>query len=339
MIVRSRAPLRISFGGGGTDVSPYMDERGGAVLSVTIDKYAYASMRLTDDQSLSVRSLDYDIVTKYALDDPLHLDGSLDLVKAVLKRMRDPAESQGLEFFLHSDAPPGSGLGSSSTMAVAMIGVMRQWKNLPLTDYEIAELALAVERQDLQIAGGKQDQYAAVFGGFNYIEFTEDHVVVNPLRIKPETVNELQYLLLLCYTGKTRMSDGIIRKQQEGFEKKVTDVIAAMDQIKQIAVEMKSALLRGRLREFGDLLHAGWQAKKRMAGPITNPHIDELYDVARKNGAIGGKITGAGGGGYMLLFCEFDRKHVVAEQLEKLGGQIVEFAFDHDGLQTWEVRA
>lgn len=338
MIVRSRAPLRVSFGGGGTDVPPYSDERGGAVLSVTIDKYAYASLRTTDDATVSVRSLDYDVVAKYAIDQPLEMDGSLDLVKACLNRTRDTKPKQGIEVFLHSDAPPGSGLGSSSTMAVAVIGMMRQWKNLPLSDYEVAETALAVERQDLGIAGGKQDQYAAVFGGVNFIEFHKDTVIVNPLRIKPETINELQYMCLLAYTGKTRLSDGIIRKQQEGFEKQVVDVIAAMDEIKQIAVDMKGALLQGRLRDFAALLHAGWEAKKRMAGPISNPHINELYDIARQHGALGGKILGAGGGGYMLVMCEFDKKHIVAERMEKAGAQPVEFAFDHAGLQTWEVR-
>ena len=200
MIIRSRAPLRLSFGGGGTDVSPYMDERGGAVLSVTIDKYAYASMRINpSDRGLSVHSLDYDIVAKYAADDDLSFDGSLDLVKAVLRRMKSEgdAKDQGLEFFLHSDAPPGSGLGSSSTMAVAMLGLFRHWKNLTLTDYDAAELAWEIERKDLGIAGGRQDQYAAVFGGVNFIEFNKQAVVVNALRVNPEVLNELQYLCLL----------------------------------------------------------------------------------------------------------------------------------------------
>lgn len=338
MIIRSRAPLRLSFAGGGTDVSPYMDERGGAVLSVTIDKYAYASMRFTNEDGLKVRSLDYDIVANYAHDDKLEFDGSLDLVKAVFKRMRDGTEKGGLEFFLHSDAPPGSGLGSSSTLCVAMLGLFRQWKNLPLTDYQVAELAYQIERKNLGVAGGKQDQYAAVFGGFNFIEFGKDHVVVNPLRIKPEVINELQYQCLLCYTGRTRMSDNIIRKQVEGYTEKKPDVLAAMDELKATAFAMKNALLQGRLRDFGDLLHQGWESKKRMAGPISNATIDELYETARRHGAIGGKVTGAGGGGYMLFVCEFDKKHTIARELEKLGGQIVEFAFDSHGLQTWSAK-
>ncbi|MBI1367285.1 MAG: GHMP kinase [Planctomycetes bacterium] len=337
MIIRSRAPLRLSFGGGGTDVSPYMDERGGAVLSVTIDKYAYASMRVSGGEpGMSVHSLDYDVVAKYAGEDDLKFDGSLDLVKAVLKRMKSNGEDKkSLEFFLHSDAPPGSGLGSSSTMAVAMLGLFRHWKNLPLTDYDMAELAWEIERIDLGIAGGRQDQYAAVFGGVNFIEFSKQAVVVNALRVKPEVLNELQYTCLLCYTGRTRMGDNIIRQQADNFRKGNVDAVAAMDEIKRIAVEMKAALLQGRLRDFAALLHEGWESKKRMAGKISTSHIDEMYTEARKVGALGGKVTGAGGGGYMLFICEFDKKHKVAEKLEQMGGQIVEFAFDYNGLQTW----
>jgi D-glycero-alpha-D-manno-heptose-7-phosphate kinase len=337
MMIRSRAPLRLTFGGGGTDVSPYMEERGGAVLSVTIDKYAYASARVTpDDTGVSVHSLDYDVVAKYHAEDDLAFDGSLDLVKAVLKRMDTEPRRAGLEVFLHSDAPPGSGLGSSSTVTVALLGVFRHWHNLPMTDYELAELAWEIERIDLGIAGGRQDQYAAVFGGVNFIEFSRRGVVVNALRVKESVLNELQYRCLLCYTGRTRMSDNIIRQQTDNF-KQDPRAAAAMDRIKAIAVDMKAALLRGRLHEFGQLLDEGWQNKKRMASPITTPHIDEMYAEARKSGAVGGKVTGAGGGGYMLFLCEFDRKHKVAERLEQLGGQIVEFAFEYRGLQTWLV--
>lgn len=336
VIIRSRAPLRLSFGGGGTDVSPYMDERGGVVLSITIDKYAYASMRFNpSERGIAVRSLDYDVVAKYQNDDDFKFDGSLDLVKAVFKRLKPRHEEAGLEFFIHSDAPPGSGLGSSSTMAVALLGVFRHWLNLPLTDYETAEQAWEIERVDLGIAGGRQDQYAAVFGGVNFIEFSKDVVVVNALRVKRAVLQELQYCCLLCYTGRTRMGDNIIRQQADNFSQKNVDAIAAMDQIKGIAIDMKAALLQGRLRDFADLLHQGWENKKRMAEKISTPLMDEMYGEARKNGALGGKVTGAGGGGYMLFICEFDQKHKVAERLEQMGGQVVEFAFDYDGLQTW----
>jgi D-glycero-alpha-D-manno-heptose-7-phosphate kinase len=338
MIIRSKAPLRISFCGGGTDVSPYVEERGGVVLSVTIDKYAYASLRIRDDQSISVQSLDYDIVAKYRVDDDLEYNGELDLVKAVIRNMCN-GNKQGLDFFMHSDAPPGSGLGSSSTVVVALIGLIKHWQRLPLTNYEIADLAYQIERVDLKIKGGMQDQYAAVFGGFNFIEFGRDAVIVNPLRIEDDVINELQYNLLLCYTGRTRLSANIITTQVDNYVRKEGEVLAAMDELKVITVALKNSLLQGRLDDFGALLNEAWFNKKKMAKQITSTTIDTLYETARKNGALGGKILGAGGGGYLLLYTPFDRKHIIAEELEKLGGQVVEFTFDYHGLQTWEVRS
>ncbi len=337
MIIRSKAPLRISFAGGGTDVSPYVEEKGGVVLSTTIDKYAYTSLRLRDDKSITVQSLDYDIMAKYHVDDDLPYDGELDLVKAVIKNMTN-GNGQGLDFFMHSDAPPGSGLGSSSTVVVALIGLIQRWKHLPLTNYDIAELAYQIERIDLGIKGGMQDQYAAVFGGFNFIEFSESAVIVNPLRIEPDILNELQYSLLLCYTGRTRLSGNIINTQVDNYVRGENDVLVAMDELKNITIDMKNALLQGHLNDFGALLNEAWINKKKMASQITSSTIDILYETARKHGALGGKILGAGGGGYLLVYSPFDRKHIIAEELEKLGGQVVEFTFDFHGLTTWEVR-
>lgn len=338
MIIRSKAPLRISFAGGGTDVSPYVEERGGVVLSATIDKYAYGSLRLRADQDITVQSLDYDIVAKYHVDDELDYDGELDLVKAVIKNMAN-GHKQGLDFFIHSDAPPGSGLGSSSTMVVALIGLLRHWQRLPLTNYEMAKLAYYIERRELGIQGGMQDQYAAVFGGFNFIEFGPSAVIVNPLRIDEGILNELQYNLLLCYTGRTRLSANIIKTQVDAYVRRKKTVLDAMDELKRLTVEMKNALLQGQLDGFGRLLHEAWVNKRQMAKQITNPGIDTLYETARKHGALGGKISGAGGGGYMFFYCEFDRKHLIAEALETLGAQVVEFGFDRHGLQTWEVKS
>lgn len=342
MMLRARAPLRISFGGGGTDVSPYMDQFGGVVINATLDRYAYASMRRSQDSGISVHSLDFDIYAKYKQQDKLPLDGELDLIKAAINRMNVYADGaitqQGLEFFIHSDAPPGSGLGSSSTMCIALLGLLRHWLNVPITDYQLAEMAFDVERKDLRIAGGRQDQYASLFGGFNFIEFAQDATaVVNPLRVRPETINELQYLCLLCYTGTTRMSDQIIRQQQDGVREQETARIEAMHEVKALAVEMKNALLQARLRDFAALMHEGWEAKKRMAGSISNASIDALYTAARDAGALGGKVTGAGGGGYMLFMCEFDKKQYVAAALQEMGCQVVNFAFDPFGLRTWDV--
>jgi D-glycero-alpha-D-manno-heptose-7-phosphate kinase len=338
-IYRSKAPLRISFAGGGTDVSPYADERGGLVLNATVDKYAYASLRVTDDQQITIKSLDYHTIAKFDLDQPLVYNGQLDLVKAAIRRLNGPTQQgakSGFELYLHTDAPPGSGLGSSSAVVVTIIGAFKQWLRLPLTDYEIASLAYQIERIDLGIKGGCQDQYAAAFGGFNLMEFYGDRVVVNPLRISNDILNELHYSLMLFYTGGTRLSANIIEDQTQGFVKRQEEVVAAMDQIKQLASQTKNALLQGRLEDFGDLLHQSWVNKKKMATRISNPRIDEIYVEARRLGALGGKISGAGGGGYMFLYCPFETQSAIAERLEALGARRVDFSFEKNGLQTWE---
>src|SRR5262249_49348815 len=208
----------------------------------------------------------------------------------------------GFEVFGDCDAHRGSGLGSSSALMVALVGLVKECKNLPLTPYEIADLAYAIEREDLEIKGGLQDQYAATFGGFNFIEFLKDRVIVNPLRIGNDTMNELEHNLLLCYTGKTRRSDEIIRDQTARFEDRDSDTTAALNQQKYLAIEMKNALLRGKLDDFGDLLHTVWESKKKISPRISNARIDEIYAEARKHGAVGGKITGAGGGGGLLFY-------------------------------------
>ncbi len=338
MLIRSKAPLRISFAGGGTDVSPYTEERGGLVLNATIDKYSYATLELSDAPEITVHSLDYDVIAKYDVDKPLPYDGRLDLVKAVINRLIPENSTQGLNVFMHTDAPPGSGLGSSSSMVVSLIGLFQHWRHLPLTNYDIAELAYQIERVDMNIRGGRQDQYAATFGGFNFIEFTKDATIVNPLRIPDETLNELNYNLLLCYTGKTRVSAGIITSQVENYVRGKEEVVRAMEELKSIATAMKNALLQGRLNDFGALLNDAWENKQKMAAQISPPFVQELYATARQAGALGGKISGAGGGGFMMVYCPFQRRYRVAEALEKLGARVVDFHFDLKGLQTWEVR-
>jgi D-glycero-alpha-D-manno-heptose-7-phosphate kinase len=334
-IIRSKAPLRLSFAGGGTDVSPYADERGGCVLNATIDKYAFGSLMPTEDGALTIDSLDYQVVQRHEVDRQLVYDGELDLVKAVVNAF-EPAASKGCEIFIHCDAPPGSGLGSSSALVVAQIGLFKERLRIPITDYEIAELAYRIERVDAGIPGGRQDHYAATVGGFNFIEFRRGQVIVNTLRIKPEVIHELEYNLLLCYLGGTRPA-GIIDSQVDGYKARRQASIDAMDILKEIAVEMKENLLRGELSEFGRLLHHGWEAKKKMATSISSPRIDEVYETAIKAGALGGKLTGAGGGGYAIFYCEFKKKHRVAEALARLGVSLVPFSFVDRGLQTWRV--
>ena len=329
---RARAPLRLSFCGGGTDVSPYPEEHGGMVLSATINQYAYASLRPRRDSKLTIASLDYDTVARYDHPRRMKLDGNLDLIKAAVQALR---VRRGVDLWVHSDAPPGSGLGSSSTLVVALIGVLSSWLHRTLSGYEVAELAYRIEREDLGMAGGRQDQYAAAFGGFNFIEFTADGTVVNPLRIRPDVLRELEYRLLLCYMGQTRQSAHIIERQTASYREGRKPVVEALHRLKRETLEMKKALLLGSVDGMGELLHEAWENKKRLDEGISNPHVDRLYQLARKEGAIGGKMPGAGGGGYFMLLSRFDRKHRVAAALEKHGGQVVPFQFDVRGLTSW----
>jgi len=331
MLIRAKAPLRISFAGGGTDV-----KEGGCVLNATINKYAYGTLRPRKDRQIKVESLDFGISVNYDVEEDLVYDGKLDLVKAAIKKLGGQ-ESAGFDLFLHSDAPPGTGLGSSSAMMVALVGLLKEFKSMPLTDYEIAHLAYVIERKDLGIKGGLQDQYAATFGGFNFIEFLKDRVIVNPLKISQDVINELEHNLLLCYTGGTRLSARIIEDQVGRYKREEEETLQALRQLKEITVAMKNALLQRRLNEFGELLHHAWENKKKLSSRITNPKIEEMYEEAMKAGALGGKITGAGGGGYLLLYCPFEKRHKVAERLKEMGGTITDFGFDPYGLQTWRV--
>ena len=336
MLIRAKAPLRISFAGGGTDIYSYFQKEGGCVINATINKYAYGSLCPTGNNQINIKSLDFDTFLNYKIDENIIYNGKLDLIKAAIIKF-EGNKSKGFDLFLHSDAPPGSGLGSSSAMMVTLVGLLKEFKKIPLTDYEIANLAYIIERKDLGIKGGMQDQYAATFGGFNYIEFLKDQVIVNPLRISQDVINELEHNLILCYTGKRRVLDNIIDDQVDRYKKGEDKCLAGMKKLKQITVEMKNALLRRKLSKFGELLHESWENKKKMSTKISNLQIDKMYEMAIKNGAIGGKVTGAGGGGYMLFYCPFEKKHQVANVLREMGGIITEFGFEFNGLQTWRV--
>lgn len=335
LLIRSRAPLRISFAGGGTDVEPFASDRGGLVLSATINRYCHATLIPRSDGEIDLESLDYGIISQFFSSQNLTLNGELDLVKAVVKRLY--GGNQGFSLFTHSDAPPGSGLGSSSTMIVTLLGVFRQWLNMPMTQYELAELAYEVERLDLGIKGGKQDQYAAAFGGFNLIEFHNDGVLVEPLRIPDDVLNELHYQLLLCYTKKTRLSAKIIESQIDNYLHRQESALQALENTKDLTLQMKKALLLGKCHEFGELLHEVWVNKRRFADGITDESIDILYHLARSHGALGGKILGAGGGGHLLLYCPYQRKHQVIDALKAAGTEIVPFSFEQGGLSVWTV--
>jgi D-glycero-alpha-D-manno-heptose-7-phosphate kinase len=334
MLIRARAPLRISFAGGGTDVPPFPEREGGLVLNATINRYAYCTLRPRADDTITIHSFDYGSSVELAPAQTPVFDGKLDLAKAAIQRFVGP-DAGGFDLLLHSNAPPGSGLGASSAMMVVLVGVLKEYAGVSLTDYELAEEAHTIERDRLGIRGGRQDQYAAAFGGFNFLELHADRVVVNALRVAPDVVLELEHNLLLCYTGTTRQSDHIIDDQMQRFEAGNSDAVDGLRAQKKLALQIKDALLQRQLGDFGSLLDDAWQTKKLLSSRISNARIDELYDEARVAGALGGKVAGAGGGGYLLLYCQHDRKHEVATRLQELGATVSDFAFELEGLRTW----
>lgn len=338
MIIRSKAPLRIGLAGGGTDVSPYSDIFGGAILNATIDLYAYSSLEPLNNGKIefiidsSGQSLTLDSKKELAA-----VEG-FELFIGVYNRVVKQFQLQALSFRLTSyiEAPQGSGLGTSSTIVVSLLGAFVEWLKIPLGKYDIAHLAYEIERIDLKMAGGKQDQYAATFGGINFLEFFEgDKVIVNPLELKPEIVYELEFNLLLYFTDTQRLSASIITEQVKNVNEKNNKSVEAMHNLKKQALQMKNALLRAELNKLGEILNFGWDNKKQMAQSISNKHIDNVYEVAIKNGATGGKISGAGGGGFMFFYCPGVTKIKVAKAIESLGGKIQSFKFTRHGLVTW----
>ncbi|MDQ6757306.1 MAG: dehydrogenase [Bacteroidota bacterium] len=338
MIYRSKAPLRIGLAGGGTDVSPYSDMYGGAILNATISLFAFANIEILSEKKIIIQALDRNEEEHYEWNACLPVNGKLDLLKGVYNRIQKdygiPATGFRLSTFV--DAPAGSGLGTSSTLVVAIIGAFVEMLKLPLGDYDIAHYAYQIEREDLSLTGGKQDQYAAMFGGVNYMEFYEnDKVIVNPLRIKSQYLHELENNLLLYFTSTSRESALIITEQVKNVNEKNAKSIEAMHQLKEQAKLMKEALLKGKLNEFGEILNIGFQQKKQMAHNISNSLIEEIYESAKKAGATGGKISGAGGGGFMIFYCPGNTHHAVAEKLKSFGGEIKNYTFTKYGLTTW----
>lgn len=338
-VLRARAPLRISFAGGGTDVAPFPEREGGAVLSATISNYVYATLRPREDGRITVQSLDFGMSIGFGVDDAVVYDGRLDLPKAAIKRVREhhhARASTGFDLFIHTNAPPGSGLGSSSAVVVVVADLVATHLGLDLSPYELAAMAFTLERNDLGIAGGLQDQYSAAFGGFNYLEFGADGVVINPLRVPDGVVHELEHNMLLCYTGHTRASDHIIEDQVHRYESGDSDALAGLRAQRRLAREMKNLLLTGQVAEFGLALGDAWKHKRQISDRISTPLIDEAMEVAHRSGALGGKVTGAGGGGHLIFVCEFERRHLVAEALLGMGLTVSEFTFSSSGVTTWK---
>jgi D-glycero-alpha-D-manno-heptose-7-phosphate kinase len=345
MIYRSKAPLRIGLAGGGTDVSPYSDIYGGAILNATLSLYAHATIEPIEENQIILRAIDQNeeecmVPMDIGSMNELPVEGKLILLKGVYNRIQKdygvPAKNFRLSTFV--DAPAGSGLGTSSTLVVAIVGAFAEMLRLPLGEYDIAYYAYEIERKDLGLAGGKQDQYAATFGGVNYMEFYDgDKVIVNPLRIKQQYLFELENNLLLYYTSKSRESAKIIEQQASNVVNQKETSIEAMHQLKQQAQMMKEALLKGRLHEIGEILDFGFQQKRKMASGVSNELMDEIYETAKAAGATGGKISGAGGGGFMIFYCPGNTKYNVAKSLERFGGVHRNYQFVEHGLTTWTV--
>ncbi|HVN57652.1 MAG TPA: hypothetical protein VMT63_05095 [Bacteroidales bacterium] len=340
MIIRSKAPLRLGLAGGGTDVSPYSDIYGGAVLNASVNLYAYATIEPLNNGKIILKSVDKMTESVFDSAGELIIDGNLDLIKGVYNRV---VKDYGLEpksFAITTfvDAPAGSGLGTSSTLVTSVLGAFAEWFRLPLGEYDLARLAYDIERTDLGMAGGKQDQYAATFGGVNFMEFYDKgKVIVNPLRIKDQVLNELSNNIILFYTRTSRISSEIIEEQQKNVEKDSKRAVEAMHKLKELAIEMKEAILKGNLDVIGELLNISWQFKKQMADGISNSQIDEIYDAAMKAGATGGKISGAGGGGFMFFYCPGNSRYSVLGALEKFGGHPRRYEFTRQGLESWTI--
>jgi D-glycero-alpha-D-manno-heptose-7-phosphate kinase len=344
MLIRSRAPLRLGLAGGGTDVSPYCDEFGGTTLNATIGYYAYASIESLDTGVVQFISSDRNQVVEYESAANLQPDGTLDLLKHVHNhavRKFNANQPLSLRLTTSVDVPEGSGLGGSSTLVVATLRAYAEWLNYPLDDYELAQTAYVIEREDAGLQGGRQDQYAAAFGGFNFMEFGRNgRVLVNPLRIRESVISELEASMLLFYTGTSRASSAIIAEQSRNVETRNVDAVEAMHQVKQEALRMKESLLRGDFCLLHEVLRSSWKAKKRMASQIVNEKIEAIYLSALEAGAYCARISGAGGGGFMMFLADPMRKHRVAEALRECenNGIVYGCHFTNVGAQAWRVK-
>ncbi len=341
MIIRARAPLRLGLAGGGTDISPFCDVHGGYVLNATIDRYAYAVIRVLDEPLVRFLATDQQAEECLQLSDPIALDGRLNLHRAVYNYMMEHhhgGQPMALELSTFCDAPAGSGLGSSSTLVVTMIRAFAELLNLPMDDYAIARLAFQIERVDCGLLGGRQDQYSATFGGFNFMEFfADDRAVINPLRIKNYITCELEASLVLFYTGVSRESAKIIADQSRNMKFNSDKSMEPMFGLKKEALFMKECLLKGDFDGIVESMRMGWENKKRSASTVTNPLIDKIYNSAIESGALAGKISGAGGGGFMMFFVPPERRMDVVRTLNNFPGQVSNCHFTKNGAQAWRL--
>lgn len=336
-IIRSRAPVRLGLAGGGTDVEPYVSRFGGVVLNAAIDRYCYASIRRRDDSVLRINCSDL------GFDEEADVAQAADLSEASLFARAAIAElglaRSGFGIQTSSDVPPGTGLGSSSTILVALLHALSHFTSDGILEkYELAERAIRVERQKLGFQGGKQDQFAASFGGFNLIEFLiSGETVVHRLRLADSVVRELEHNLVLCFTGVRRASSQIISQQQRRIEAGSPSAIAATDALKENAIKLWRSLSRGDVAAMGPLLHEAWEAKRQLADEVSNDHIDRMYRLALESGAAGGKVSGAGGGGYLMLYAGLGKRDRLVSRLEREGYDVRHVRFEPEGACSWDV--
>jgi len=330
---RSKSPVRISFGGGGTDMTRYFMENGGAVLNATVRMYSHATLRKRDDMSIKIYSHDLDKVVEAPSLDQVQ-DKSFSLIVSLIKLIKPDF---GFELEIGSDFPVGSGLGGSAVVMSAIAGCFNQFRVDTWDNYEIAEICFQAERLHLGVAGGWQDQYATVFGGHNFMEFNHDNNVVHPLRVKDDVIKELEETLILCYTGKLHHSGNI----QTQFQKQIQssdDVQKLIAINKDLTYQMKTHLLKGKIKELGQAVHQSWICKRQFSAGITDHELDAIYSFAMDHGSYGGKLLGAGGGGYFLFFVEPFKKYQLIKQLTQKGYVCSNVNFDDQGLQAWKVR-
>jgi len=331
MLLIARAPVRISFGGGGTDLPSYYEQHGGSVVSTTINYYVYTILTPGCPNGVQIISADYRALCQRPTCEGLIWNGDLRLPKAITYYFN---LHDGLTVFLASQVPPGTGLGSSGSVAVSMIKALAFWCGLDLSPAEVAELACYIEIERMGMPVGKQDQYATAFGGLNCITFSSNGVTVEPLRLPPGTREALVRGLMLFFTGTSRQSSTILRRQSQASQKGDQETVRRLDAIKELGLEIRTALERGNLKAFGDLLHRSWMEKRQLTEGITNPFLDQCYQAARENGALGGKVTGAGGGGFLMLYCPVERQEAVTEVLTELGLQRRPFMLEDEGVQV-----
>ncbi len=336
MIIRSKAPFRVSFGGGGTDMPPYCIEHGGCVINTTIDRHVYISLEPRDDKKVYIYSMNNNKDFTFNIGDN-NYNTDFELFKGVINFLEI---KDGFNITVYSELPAGSGMGGSSSLSVALLGAFNYYYNLDLSKHEIAQKAYDIERIELKQKGGYQDQFAAAYGGFNFIEFSEI-VKIRPLITSEEMVNELHFRLILCFVGGSHFSSAIQDEVLKGYRIEKKSYMESMQDLKDIAHDMKNIIESNdifHLNDFGELLHKGWLTKKSLSSKISNKNIENFYLTSRKFGVLGGKLLGAGGGGHLLLFSDPRKKNKVIQELEKIGGKIVNFHFNPKGSEVWEIK-